>query len=253
MLLGPAVSRDQGLPVESTPGRDQRQARSDQERLDFGGLHETVTQGEVPASTPRPIPVVDGLVVKRHGQYRSVRAGFEPVAFAVHRRAAGPRIAESGRPRAPTPIEKPPFGREGIEGKPTPGDQRRCRTPKKAQQIGVGLAMLDGVKRGHGKRESGAEWQGPQIGAHQERAPSAGKAEPSYAGRGAVQHGRRPVGAHHDVPIAQQRQHEAPGAAADIQDGSVALIGERPVELDIGAPPSVFPVVELAVVEGAPH
>lgn len=253
MLFGLDVSGDKRATVESTPGRDQRQARSDQERLDFDGLHETVTQGEVSAPTLRPIPGVHGLVVKRHGQYRSVAAGFEPVALAVHRRAAGPRIAESRPPRAPTPIEEPLCRREGIEGEPTPGDQRRRRAPKKAQQIGVGLAVLDGVKRRHGEREAGAERQGTQIGPHQERAPSAGEAEPTYAGRGALQHGRRPVGTQDDVPVAQQRKHEPPGAAADVQNGSFTLICERPVELDIGTPPPVFPVVELGVVERAPH
>src|ERR1022692_4635615 len=174
VLLGLAVTRDERAPVEPTPGRDQRQARSDQERLDLGGLHQTVTQGEVPPPTLGQIPGVEGLVVKRHGQYRSVRAGFDAVALAVHRRSAGPRIAESRLSRAPAPIEKPLFGRERIEGEPTAGHQRRPRAPKKAQQIGVGLAVLDGVKRRHGKREAGRERQGTQVGAHQERAPSAG-------------------------------------------------------------------------------
>src|SRR5580698_8008291 len=72
VLLGLMVTFDQRTAVESTPAGDGRQPGRAEERLNFHGLQQPVAQREVPGPPARSVRRIDRLVMKSHGQDRSL-------------------------------------------------------------------------------------------------------------------------------------------------------------------------------------
>ena len=100
------------------------------------------------------------------------------------------------------------------------------------------------VERGDRELEAARERErrrSPRSSSARRRTRGASRREPCGRPR---QHRRRAIDADDDVPGAQQRHHQPARAAAEVEDRTAALVGQRAVEADVVAPPPVLPVVE---------
>ena len=179
------------------------------------------------------------------------------------RRGHGSRCRSSRGRSADRETASEPMARDARQ---IGGSERTCRTPairpaparrRRAGRTATARCPIRSAgwcETPPRRTKTGASCRGvPAIAPDQKRPLSQLGAEARHPGRGAGQHRPCAVDADDHVPVAQQRDHETPGPAAEIEHRPAALAGQRAVEADVVASAAILPVVEKRVVERALH